>query len=235
MTEQRYDTAPGERHTRSDAHYPCDDDLVDLIVEYGSMTKVAAAVGVRRESLRDYLSIRPILKARMDEHGWKPMSPEVAAERYRQQQREGSARYRARNPEKVKAERRDKMRSYGPEYRHRWNHYNRLRRISVTKPDQLSVAYSDVIRRDPCGFCGAPTEEIDHIVPVASGGGGESEQSRPAVQPTQPPQVGQVPVAVSRRWSDAMTTLGESTSSGSRYDTSPLGPGPNWISKAGGF
>jgi 5-methylcytosine-specific restriction endonuclease McrA len=29
-----------------------------------------------------------------------------------------------------------------------------------------------VLRRDPCAYCGAPHEHIDHIVPVAAGGTG---------------------------------------------------------------
>lgn len=31
-----------------------------------------------------------------------------------------------------------------------------------------------ILAADPCAYCGAPTESIDHIVPVAGGGTGEA-------------------------------------------------------------
>jgi 5-methylcytosine-specific restriction endonuclease McrA len=31
-------------------------------------------------------------------------------------------------------------------------------------------AWARILRNDPCAYCGAPTEHLDHIVPVAEGG-----------------------------------------------------------------
>lgn len=64
------------------------------------------------------------------------------------------------------------MARYGRDYRHRWNHYNRLRRLAIAPPDELAVAYAEVLRRDPCCYCGAPMQHIDHIHPIACGGDG---------------------------------------------------------------
>lgn len=64
------------------------------------------------------------------------------------------------------------MASYGPEYRRRWNHYNRLRRLAQSTPDDLSNEYAEIIADDPCCYCGAVMEHVDHIQPLASGGTG---------------------------------------------------------------
>lgn len=61
------------------------------------------------------------------------------------------------------------MAKYGPEYRRRWNHYNRLRRRGVIgAPDELAVEYMAILAGDPCAYCGAPVEHIDHIEPIAA-------------------------------------------------------------------
>lgn len=36
--------------------------------------------------------------------------------------------------------------------------------------DPEAVAYADILRRDLCCYCGAPSEQIDHIEPVIHGG-----------------------------------------------------------------
>lgn len=41
-------------------------------------------------------------------------------------------------------------------------------------------AYIQIIRRDPCCYCGAPSREIDHIVAVTAGGSGEWDNLTPA-------------------------------------------------------
>lgn len=43
-----------------------------------------------------------------------------------------------------------------------------------------SLAYVEIIAADPCVYCGAPAESIDHIVPVARGGSGEWQNLAPA-------------------------------------------------------
>jgi 5-methylcytosine-specific restriction endonuclease McrA len=155
------------RHT-----YPNDTVLVDLMRVHGTFNGVAAAVGVARESLRDYLRIRPALLMTMREHLRPELSPEQAAANDRQCGREYARRFRAQNPEEARLRRREQMASYGPEYRQRWNHYNRLRRKGLAIPDRLANEYAVILRGDPCVYCGAPMEHIDHIAPIAGGGTG---------------------------------------------------------------
>ena len=40
--------------------------------------------------------------------------------------------------------------------------------------------YIDIIKGDPCSYCGNIMEEIDHIVPVARGGGSQWDNLTPA-------------------------------------------------------
>jgi 5-methylcytosine-specific restriction endonuclease McrA len=160
--------APGAGQHR----YPTDTAMVSLMRHYGDYNAVAAAVGVRRESLRDYLAIRPALAAGMDTHRRPLLTPEEAAENDRRSARDHARRWRAANPDKARKRRREHMAQYGPEYRHRWNHYNRLRRKGLDVPDETSAAYALILRGDPCSYCGAPMEHVDHIHPLASGGTG---------------------------------------------------------------
>lgn len=43
-----------------------------------------------------------------------------------------------------------------------------------------SLAYVRLIASDPCVYCGATAQSVDHIVPVAQGGGGEWDNLAPA-------------------------------------------------------
>lgn len=161
--------APGAgRHS-----YPPDQKLISLMASFGSYTKVATQVGVRRESLRDYLETRPELRSQMDSHRLPKLTPEDVRERGLVSGREYQRRYRQRDPELARQRRREHMAKYGPDYRHRWNHYNRLRRLtSVGVPDEESREYALILRGDPCCYCGARMEHIDHIHPIFLGGDG---------------------------------------------------------------
>ncbi|MGW3427914.1 HNH endonuclease [Streptomyces melanosporofaciens] len=86
----------------------------------------------------------------------------------------------------------------GPEYqRERWNRWyqaNREHSLRYKQAQRIirrgqdadwskfpeSLAYVQVIANDPCVYCGAATATIDHIVPVAAGGGGEWSNLAPA-------------------------------------------------------
>lgn len=59
--------------------WPSDEDLVALMQEHRSFSAVAKSVGLRRESLRDYLSARPALGSRMREWIRTKLPPEEAA------------------------------------------------------------------------------------------------------------------------------------------------------------
>ena len=152
--------------------YPADDELVVLMQRCGNFNAVAREIGVRRESLRDYLARRPQLNEAMRAARKPRLTPEQRAENDRRCAREWARRYRAENPDEARRVRREHMNAYGPEYRHKWNHYNRLRRRAVATPDELSNAYALVLRGDPCSYCGGPMQHIDHIDPIALGGSG---------------------------------------------------------------
>lgn len=172
----RSDGDPGEAELRAPGagqhRYPADDALVALMARHRNYNDVAAALGVARESLRDYLASRPVLRAAMDTHRTPRLTAEQRRTNDRASSREYARRWRAENPDESRRRRREHMATYGPDYRHGWNHYNRLRRASIERPDDLSVEYVSILRGDPCGYCGARMEHVDHIVPIRDGGTG---------------------------------------------------------------
>jgi 5-methylcytosine-specific restriction endonuclease McrA len=161
-----------EADRRVDSRYPPDDEIVAMMARLRSLTKVAVEIGVARESLGDFLRVRPKLRARMEAHRTPKFTLEEAAERQRRATREWARRWRAENPDEARKVRREHMRSYGPEYRRRWSHHKRLRRTGGALPDKLSHEYADVLRGDPCSYCGKPMQHVDHIQPIAHGGDG---------------------------------------------------------------
>lgn len=100
------------------------------------------------------------------------MDPAERLRRDRQCSREWARRWRSENPDEARRVRREHMASYGPEYRRKWNHYNRLRRLDQATPDELSNEYALILAGDPCCYCGAPMKHVDHIHPIARGGSG---------------------------------------------------------------
>jgi 5-methylcytosine-specific restriction endonuclease McrA len=53
------------------------------------------------------------------------------------------------------------------------NWYSEQRRRKIGWPSGETLAYIEILRRDPCSYCGAPWEHTDHIRPVANGGAGD--------------------------------------------------------------
>jgi 5-methylcytosine-specific restriction endonuclease McrA len=47
----------------------------------------------------------------------------------------------------------------------------RLRKAGPASKETLD--YAEILRGDPCSYCGAPVQHIDHIVPVVAGGRSE--------------------------------------------------------------
>lgn len=41
-------------------------------------------------------------------------------------------------------------------------------------PVQARLAYREIVKRDPCAYCGGPAEVVDHIVPRASNFGDDA-------------------------------------------------------------
>jgi 5-methylcytosine-specific restriction endonuclease McrA len=138
----------------------------------GTFNAVARRLGVARESLRDYLGARPVLRDQMSVRRTPRLTPDEVRENNRRAARDWARQWRASNPEESRRDRREHMSTYGPEYRHKWNHYNRLRRRALAIPDALSDDYALILRNDPCAYCGGPMEHIDHIEPIARGGTG---------------------------------------------------------------
>lgn len=126
--------------------WPDDNRLVELMAELGSFSKVAESQGKRRESLRDYLRIRPGLLTRMEAARPAPIG-----------RAESRRRWRQRNPEYRRAARR------------RWMRGKRLRGAGPT------LAFDILIREDPCSYCGDRSDTADHIEPQAHGGSDEWE------------------------------------------------------------
>lgn len=70
LCEKHYDRVkdhghPYRKSRRSDSHYPSDYEMVQVMVEQRSWEKCASVFGVTKESLRDFVSKRPVLKERM--------------------------------------------------------------------------------------------------------------------------------------------------------------------------
>lgn len=148
--------------------------MVALMIEEQTFNGVARRLGLARESLRSYLKIRPELKDAMLVY----QKPKLTAEQYLQNNRKAKKTYAARkrleDPEGTRKARRDFMNSYGPEYRRKWNNYNRERRKTGHPPEKedrdIATAYMKLIINDPCFYCGAEAEHIDHVIPIAKGG-----------------------------------------------------------------
>ena len=151
----------------SRTEYPSDEVLKEMATKFCFQRELAMELGITRESLRDYLSIRPELRKDIVEIlGANKEEKRVGLS-------ESRRRWRQKNPDKVREINRRWAKNQAPEKRARWNHYNRERRLhagaSLQGPDDLY--YAALIRNDPCSYCLAPRSgTIDHIIPVASGG-----------------------------------------------------------------
>lgn len=87
--------------------------------------------------------------------------------------------WRATNPEsarRMSQKRREKDPERFNSYRRKWKQQN-PDKVYTSNPlraanpfDDEAVAYSTMILLDPCAFCGAPSEHVDHIDPLAAGG-----------------------------------------------------------------
>jgi len=159
--------------------------MVDLMRSCGSWNKVAESIGVARESLREYVKRRPELKAEMAACLKPVLTEQQRLENRRKSGREYQQRWRLANPEEAREKRRIQMNSYGPEYRRKWNTYNRARRknasMCMTAEDRkVSAEYKQLIANDPCVYCGAAREHDDHIQPLARRGTDHWDNIAPA-------------------------------------------------------
>lgn len=96
------------------------------------------------------------------------------------------ASYRRRNYAKKRSQYREYQRSYSERHRDvvvkrnrekraRWREKNRelhrqeARRRYLGKND-LACEFAEILRCDPCCYCGSQHEHVDHIVPISQGG-----------------------------------------------------------------
>lgn len=78
------------------------------------------------------------------------------------------------SPEAGPAYRRRRGTGYPPEW------YKEQRRRKIGWPSKDTLAYVEIIRADPCVYCGAPCEHVDHIRAVGRGGAGDWRNLAPA-------------------------------------------------------
>lgn len=169
-------------------NYPSNKKLVELMKQHRSYKAVAAHVGVRRESLRDYIERRPDLHEAMKAELPNPLSEAEKRERHREASRRWAARNRGKDPddpvrpqsilanlspeERLERKRqlnREWARRQSPEKRAKWNNYNRLRR-KASGADQKPVDVPPHIYSDPCSYCGGSGGTVDHIEAIHHGG-----------------------------------------------------------------
>jgi 5-methylcytosine-specific restriction endonuclease McrA len=94
--------------------------------------------------------------------------------------REYSRGWRERNRERIReadrARKREPNREYHREYSRGWRERNRERTSNYDRCRDRKRAhgpYVDVLRSDPCSYCGDPMEHVDHIEPSSKGGRNE--------------------------------------------------------------
>lgn len=158
---------------RADATWPADSALVALAAQHGSMSAVARACGRSRESLRDFLAIRPALDCTVRAHLRPRLTPEQAKSNDRRAKREYQARQRCEDPDEVRRQRRESWhRTTTPERRRAGNLRTRTARAHLVPAE---ADWLRVLALDPCAYCGASCAEVDHIIPVVSGGDSSPE------------------------------------------------------------
>lgn len=86
-------------------------------------------------------------------------------ERLRERNRDKAARELAENPERVRARQRA-WKARNPEKVRRGNFLRRAHHMD----DESQEWLLEVLPGDPCAYCGAPADHVDHIDPIALGG-----------------------------------------------------------------
>ncbi len=94
---------------------------------------------------------------------WRRANPEKARASYR--------RWAAQNPKRVRDSYREWRRA-NPEGNRRRRRLHHAAQGNATTSD---AAYVEVLTADPCSYCGAPMEHLDHIDSLSHGGAGSWE------------------------------------------------------------
>lgn len=106
---------------------------------------------------------------------WRAANPE----KLRESARRSNSKRRAANPEAHRAEsraRHHRLRKENPEHLRalsRRGAFIRRDRLSGYEPTQDDILFAEILRFDPCSYCGKSGGTVDHIVPIVGGGSGE--------------------------------------------------------------
>jgi 5-methylcytosine-specific restriction endonuclease McrA len=163
-------TDPTNVYARTDGYQCC-----RACVREGARQRHAANPERDRESRRQWRAANPE-RYREGQRRWREANPESGRERGRrwyeanqERRREQIGRWRAANPEQYAAiaRRSDRKRKAA------------LRGAPYT-PEGAAYVEWIYATNPPCAYCGAPSDTIDHIVPVANGGTGDKANLAPA-------------------------------------------------------
>jgi 5-methylcytosine-specific restriction endonuclease McrA len=105
---------------------------------------------------------------------YRQENKEVIRERKRAAYYRDKPKYAARAEaylEKNRERTRERVRQYAKSHPERVRFHHYLRRARKSGPlDPETIAFSKMLRRDTCSYCGGPAGTLDHIVPLAKGG-----------------------------------------------------------------
>lgn len=105
---------------------------------------------------------------RADSKRWREENPEYNRQRlstWHAENRERRSAYNRGWARRNRERRREYMRDYYERNAEQIKMWARIRKLTPDAQD-----YAEILVRDPCAYCGEPTEQIDHIDPVALGG-----------------------------------------------------------------
>lgn len=139
--------------------YPPDDEIVAVMSREKTYKATARALDISAQAFFDYLKKRPDLKSRLRDHHLYEMAPEQRKERERERNRELKRKY--------------------PERRRQSTLWDFLSKRGG-RPTTEEKEYVKLMLNDPCSYCGAPMQEIDHIVPYSRGGTARADNLAPA-------------------------------------------------------
>lgn len=89
-------------------------------------------------------------------------------EKYLEQNRDSVAKWRELYPERVV----EVSRRHYESHRESYYAHNRKRRARLREADVFEISEKDLrrIMSAPCAHCGEPSEQLDHVIPLARGG-----------------------------------------------------------------
>lgn len=123
---------------------------------------------VRQLSRRRKAANREHIRKQAREYYWKDADASRArARRYKRSPRSEEAKARRRATRAEENARARERYALNPTQRKRSTGRSRARRL---KRDQWVKPYTEILRHDPCSYCGHPSEQVDHVVSLAQGG-----------------------------------------------------------------